>query len=148
MDRKNLPHHLPNMHHHSNSFYANCGMKFILVLNFQTIIIVIFLCYYIYYLETKEDKSNWCKNICNETNFIPHTTFTFMLQLKASLATILVYELLFGHGLKCGGKFKQCITRNKSSLNAALARIKIRHKVSNNLDLLPKKAITAGRKCS
>ncbi|EDO26614.1 predicted protein, partial [Nematostella vectensis] len=56
----------------------------------------------------------------------------------------LVYELLFGHGLKCGGKFKQSIARNKSSLQSALARVKIKAKVSRNKDLLPKSVQTAG----
>ncbi|XP_031565177.1 probable 28S rRNA (cytosine-C(5))-methyltransferase, partial [Actinia tenebrosa] len=65
-------------------------------------------------------------------------------QLKLSFALVLVYEFLFGHGLKCGGKFKQCISRNKSSLNSALARIKIREKVSSNADLLSTKTKVAG----
>ncbi|KAK3705446.1 hypothetical protein QZH41_019899 [Actinostola sp. cb2023] len=64
-------------------------------------------------------------------------------QLKYSLALVLVYECLFGRGLKCGGKFKQIVTRNKSSLNAALARLKIKAKVTRSIDLLPKKLITA-----
>lgn len=70
-----------------------------------------------------------------------------MKQLKNSLALVLVYECLFGQGMKCGGKFKQVITRNKSSLNAALARIKIKAKVTNNADLLPKNVLTAGILC-
>ncbi|EDO45380.1 predicted protein [Nematostella vectensis] len=65
-------------------------------------------------------------------------------QLKHSFALVLVYELLFGHGLKCGGKFKQSIARNKSSLQSALAKVKIKAKVSRNKDLLPKSVQTAG----
>ena len=70
--------------------------------------------------------------------------YIFYLQLKYSLALVLVYDCLFGQGLKCGGKFKQIITRNKSSLNAALARMKIKAKVTSNEELLPEKSTVAG----
>ena len=53
------------------------------------------------------------------------------------MALVLVYDFLFGRGLQVGGQLKQVITRNKTSLQAALARMKVREKVINNEDLLP-----------
>ena len=53
------------------------------------------------------------------------------------MALVLVYDFLFGRGLQVGGQLKQVITRNKTSLQAALARMKVREKVINNQDLLP-----------
>lgn len=51
---------------------------------------------------------------------------------------VLVYDFLFGHGLQLGGQLKQVINRNKTGLQAALARMKVKAKVVNNEDLLPK----------
>ncbi len=53
------------------------------------------------------------------------------------MAMILVYEALFGRGIQCGGKHRLAIKRHKSSLNAALVRMKIKKGVVNNKDLLP-----------
>ena len=53
------------------------------------------------------------------------------------MALVLVYDFLFGHGLRVGGHFKLVMTRNKTSLNAALARMKIKSQVVHNKDLLP-----------
>jgi putative methyltransferase len=53
------------------------------------------------------------------------------------MALVLVYDFLFGLGLQVGGQLKQVINRNKTSLQAALARMKVRAKVVNNEDLLP-----------
>ncbi len=53
------------------------------------------------------------------------------------MALVLVYDFLFGRGLQVGGQLKQVINRNKTSLHAALARMKVREKVVNNEDLLP-----------
>ncbi|XP_033642361.1 probable 28S rRNA (cytosine-C(5))-methyltransferase [Asterias rubens] len=57
--------------------------------------------------------------------------------LDRPMATILVYEALFGRGIQCGGKHRLAIKRHKSSLNAALVRMKIKMGVVNNKDLLP-----------
>ncbi|XP_028398087.1 probable 28S rRNA (cytosine-C(5))-methyltransferase [Dendronephthya gigantea] len=59
-------------------------------------------------------------------------------QLKYSMALVLVYDFLFGRGLQVGGQLKQVINRNKTSLQAALARMKVKAKVVNNEELLPK----------
>ncbi|KAM4886758.1 LOW QUALITY PROTEIN: 28S rRNA (cytosine-C(5))-methyltransferase [Sylvia borin] len=72
-----------------------------------------------------------------------------LLQAEKSapqLAKVLVYDLLFGQGLKCGGRWKALARRHRARLEAELARMKVRQKVSRNEDLLaPEKAVnTAG----
>ena len=54
------------------------------------------------------------------------------------MALVLVYDFLFGRGLQVGGQLKQVINRNKTCLQAALARMKVRAKVFKNEDLLPR----------
>ncbi|NXE29153.1 NSUN5 methyltransferase, partial [Ardeotis kori] len=49
---------------------------------------------------------------------------------------VLVYDLLFGKGLKCGGRWKALARRHRARLEAELARLKVRQKVSRNEDLL------------
>ncbi|NXD28704.1 NSUN5 methyltransferase, partial [Spelaeornis formosus] len=62
-------------------------------------------------------------------------------KLAPQLAKVLVYDLLFGKGLKCGGQWKALLRRHRARLEAELARMKVRHKVSRNEDLLaPEKA--------
>lgn len=57
---------------------------------------------------------------------------------------VLVYDLLFGKGLKCGGRWKALARRHRARLEAELARMKVRNKVSRNEDLLaPEKAESA-----
>ncbi|KAL6473292.1 hypothetical protein MHYP_G00194800 [Metynnis hypsauchen] len=58
-------------------------------------------------------------------------------KLRLSLAKVLVYDLLFGRGVKCGGSWKAMMVKHRSRLQAALARIKVKQKVSRNEDLLP-----------
>lgn len=50
---------------------------------------------------------------------------------------VLVYELLFGHGLRGGGRAKALVLKHRARLVAELARLKVRRKVSRNEDLLP-----------
>ncbi|NXM70352.1 NSUN5 methyltransferase, partial [Serilophus lunatus] len=57
-------------------------------------------------------------------------------KLPPQLAKVLVYDLLFGKGLKCGGQWKALARRHRARLQAELARLKVRHKVSRNEDLL------------
>ncbi|GAA6094108.1 probable 28S rRNA (cytosine-C(5))-methyltransferase [Tachysurus ichikawai] len=57
--------------------------------------------------------------------------------LRNNLAKVLVYDLLIGQGLKCGGSWKAMMLKHQSRLQAALARIKVKRKVSRNQDLLP-----------
>ncbi|NXW77762.1 NSUN5 methyltransferase, partial [Hirundo rustica] len=57
-------------------------------------------------------------------------------KLAPQLAKVLVYDLLFGKGLKCGGRWKALARRHRARLEAELARLKVRHKVSRNEDLL------------
>ncbi|XP_030648691.1 28S rRNA (cytosine-C(5))-methyltransferase [Chanos chanos] len=58
-------------------------------------------------------------------------------KLKVNLAKVLVYDLLIGHGVKCGGSWKAMMMKHKPRLQAALARMKVKQKVSRNQDLLP-----------
>lgn len=52
------------------------------------------------------------------------------------LPQVLVYDLLFGKGLKCGGRWKALARRHRARLEAELARLKVRRGVSRNEDLL------------
>ncbi|XP_066551524.1 28S rRNA (cytosine-C(5))-methyltransferase isoform X2 [Amia ocellicauda] len=54
-----------------------------------------------------------------------------------NVAKVLVYDLLFGQGVKCGGVWKALMTKHGPRLQAALARLKVKKKVSRNQDLLP-----------
>ncbi|XP_072325410.1 28S rRNA (cytosine-C(5))-methyltransferase isoform X3 [Scyliorhinus torazame] len=66
-------------------------------------------------------------------------------KLQINVAKVLVYDLLFGKGLKCGGSWKALIMKHRSQLKSALARLKVKRKVSCNEDLLETKASsTAG----
>ncbi|KAJ6655682.1 hypothetical protein lerEdw1_004735 [Lerista edwardsae] len=58
-------------------------------------------------------------------------------KLPPPLAKVLVYELLFGHGLRGGGRAKALVLKHRARLLAELARLKVRRKVSCNEDLLP-----------
>ncbi|XP_059721606.1 28S rRNA (cytosine-C(5))-methyltransferase isoform X2 [Haemorhous mexicanus] len=65
-------------------------------------------------------------------------------KLGPQLAKVLVYDLLFGKGLKCGGRWKALARRHRARLEAELARMKVRRKVSRNEDLLaPEKSVSA-----
>uniref|UniRef100_A0A8C8BJU3 28S rRNA (cytosine-C(5))-methyltransferase n=1 Tax=Otus sunia TaxID=257818 RepID=A0A8C8BJU3_9STRI len=58
---------------------------------------------------------------------------------------VLVYDLLFGKGLRCGGRWKALARRHRARLQAELARLKVRHKVSRDEDLLaPAQAASPG----
>lgn len=58
-------------------------------------------------------------------------------KLRIYLAKVLVYDLLMGQGLKCGGSWKAVMMKHRSRLQAALARMKVKQRVSKNEDLLP-----------
>ncbi|NWI16130.1 NSUN5 methyltransferase, partial [Crypturellus soui] len=57
-------------------------------------------------------------------------------KLSPHLAKVLVYDLLFGKGLKCGGRWKALARRHRARLQAELARLKVQRGVSRNEDLL------------
>ncbi|NXE82971.1 NSUN5 methyltransferase, partial [Cochlearius cochlearius] len=57
-----------------------------------------------------------------------------------SCPQVLVYDLLFGKGLKCGGRWKALARRHRARLEAELARLKVQQKVSRNEDLLAPRA--------
>ncbi|TMS16370.1 putative 28S rRNA (cytosine-C(5))-methyltransferase [Larimichthys crocea] len=66
-------------------------------------------------------------------------------KLRLPLAKVLVYDLLMGQGLKCGGSWKAMMMKHRSRLQAVLARMKVKQKVSNNEDLLPAKRPASSR---
>lgn len=60
-----------------------------------------------------------------------------------------MYDLLFGKGLKCGGRWKALARRHRPRLEGELARLKVRQKVSRNEDLLsPAQAAGPGGECA
>lgn len=85
--------------------------------------------------------------VCEAHRFSPvleeiiHSTKLLKLtKLRLPLAKVLVYDLLLGRGLKCGGSWKAALLKNRPRLQAALARIKVRQGVSDNQDLIPASA--------
>ncbi|XP_023283115.1 probable 28S rRNA (cytosine-C(5))-methyltransferase [Seriola lalandi dorsalis] len=75
--------------------------------------------------------SSVLRELIESTKLLKHT------KLKMHLAMVLVYDLVMGQGLKCGGSWKSTMMKHRSRLQAELARIKIKQKVSRNEDLLP-----------
>ncbi|KAG1970301.1 probable 28S rRNA (cytosine-C(5))-methyltransferase [Pimephales promelas] len=75
--------------------------------------------------------SSVLQEIINSTKLLKET------KLRIHLAKVLVYDLLIGRGVKCGGAWKSMMLKHRSRLQSALARIKIKKKVSRNQDLLP-----------
>ncbi|XP_055731065.1 probable 28S rRNA (cytosine-C(5))-methyltransferase [Salvelinus fontinalis] len=67
---------------------------------------------------------------------IESTKILKQTKIKMNLAKVLVYDLVIGKGLKCGGAWKALMMKHHSRLQAALARMKIKQKVSRNQDLL------------
>lgn len=45
-----------------------------------------------------------------------------LFQLSQELALVLVYDLLFGKGVKCGGPLKQYITNHKKELQLSVTK--------------------------
>ncbi|TPX58127.1 hypothetical protein PhCBS80983_g03355 [Powellomyces hirtus] len=58
-------------------------------------------------------------------------------KLKTGVATVLVYDFLFGRGLQTGGTYKEIIMKHKTRLQAELAKFKIKRKVKDNKELIP-----------
>ncbi|XP_047467297.1 probable 28S rRNA (cytosine-C(5))-methyltransferase [Mugil cephalus] len=75
--------------------------------------------------------SSILEEIIESTKLLKHT------KLGMPLAKVLVYDLLMGRGLKCGGSWKALMMKHRSRLQAELARMKVKQKVSKNQDLLP-----------
>jgi putative methyltransferase len=59
------------------------------------------------------------------------------LQNKKHLVRVMVYDLLFGKGIQGGGRTKKLLLKYKTSLEAALVRLKIKARVSDVHHLLP-----------
>ncbi|KAF6735502.1 putative 28S rRNA (cytosine-C(5))-methyltransferase [Oryzias melastigma] len=73
-------------------------------------------------------------------DIIESTKLLKQTKLKLHLAKVLVYDLLMGQGLKCGGSFKSTMMKHRPRLQAELARMKVKRKVSRNEELLPVEA--------
>lgn len=83
--------------------------------------------------------------VCETQKFSPileeiieSTKLVKQTKLKMPLAKVLVYDLLMGQGLKCGGSWKAVMMKHRGRLQSVLARMKVKQKVSKNEDLLPK----------
>ncbi|KAL4647668.1 putative 28S rRNA (cytosine-C(5))-methyltransferase [Arapaima gigas] len=70
-------------------------------------------------------------------DIITSTKLLKQTKLRMSLAKVLVYDFMIGQGLKCGGSWKAMMVKHRPRLQAALARLKVKKKVSSNQDLLP-----------
>ncbi|XP_012732746.2 probable 28S rRNA (cytosine-C(5))-methyltransferase [Fundulus heteroclitus] len=81
--------------------------------------------------------SSVLQEIIEATKLLKHT------KLKMPLAKVLVYDVLIGRGLKCGGAWKAKLMKQRPRLQAELARMKVRRKVSRNEDLLPASVLRA-----
>lgn len=68
---------------------------------------------------------------------IESTKLLKQTKLRMPLAKVLVYDLLLGQGVKCGGSWKTMMMKHRPRLQAVLARMKVKKKVSRNEDLLP-----------
>ncbi|XP_032377180.1 28S rRNA (cytosine-C(5))-methyltransferase [Etheostoma spectabile] len=75
--------------------------------------------------------SSILEEIIESTKLLKHT------KIRIHLAKVLVYDLLLGQGLKCGGSWKTLMMKHRSRLQAVLARMKVKQKVSSNEGLLP-----------
>lgn len=71
------------------------------------------------------------QKIIESTKLLKHT------KLRMPLAKVLVYDLLMGQGLKCGGSWKVVMMKHRPRMQAELARMKVKQNVSRNEDLLP-----------
>ncbi|XP_077465943.1 28S rRNA (cytosine-C(5))-methyltransferase [Stigmatopora argus] len=68
---------------------------------------------------------------------IVSTKLLKLTKLKMHLAKVLVFDLVMGQGLKCGGSWKTLLLKHRCRLQSELARMKVKRKVSRNEDLLP-----------
>lgn len=56
------------------------------------------------------------------------------------MACVLVYDYLFGGGLRCGGKLKSTIFRHKTQLKSAVERLKVKRGVTTKRELIAPKS--------
>lgn len=52
---------------------------------------------------------------------------------------LMVYDLLFGRGIQCGGPLKAMLQAHKAQLKEELAKVKAREKVTSDADLIPER---------
>ncbi|XP_041859360.1 probable 28S rRNA (cytosine-C(5))-methyltransferase [Melanotaenia boesemani] len=78
--------------------------------------------------------SSILQEIIESTKLLKHT------KLKMHMAKVLAYDMLMGQGVKCGGSWKAMMMKHRPRLQAELARMKVKRKVSRNEDLLPASA--------
>lgn len=76
-------------------------------------------------------------------------SYSSYLQLKRSLALVLIHDLLFtkrGITVRNEVPLKQCVMRHQARLKAELIKIKIKRGVTSNEDLVSQKVKDAGKK--
>ncbi|KAM8976502.1 28S rRNA (cytosine-C(5))-methyltransferase [Pelodytes ibericus] len=71
------------------------------------------------------------EDIINSSEFLKRD-----VKMTVNLAKLVVYDLLFGKGIQCGGRLKAVVLAHRTRLRAELARLKVRKKVSSNKDLV------------
>ncbi|MBN3293924.1 NSUN5 methyltransferase, partial [Polypterus senegalus] len=83
--------------------------------------------------------------VCNTLKYsdvleevISGTSLVKEKKVKVNIVKVLVYDHLFGRGLKCGGGWKNLIMKHHVRLQASLAKLKVKRKVCQNEDLLQK----------
>lgn len=54
-----------------------------------------------------------------------------LVQLSFHLCMVLVYDVLFGKGVQCGGKIKQAIHRHKTELKSVLSELDLAQYIPN-----------------
>ncbi|CAH1772808.1 unnamed protein product [Owenia fusiformis] len=59
-----------------------------------------------------------------------------LLAKSETITLVLLYDFLFGRGIQTGGQFKKALLNHKAALQAELARLKVKAKVTKNEDLL------------
>eukprot|EP00842_Homolaphlyctis_polyrhiza_P006925 jgi/Hompol1/821/HPOL_002434-RA len=58
-------------------------------------------------------------------------------KIPQALSLVLVYDLLFGKGVKAAGKYKAAMLKHRTRLLSELAKIKVKRKCRSNEELIP-----------
>jgi len=59
------------------------------------------------------------------------------------VASLMVYDLLFGRGIQCGGPLKAALQTHKAKLKEELVKVKAREKAASDEDLIPERVRNA-----
>ena len=97
------------------------------------------------YQDKVKDKKKLLALICGTLKFLPiindiikaSNLLVTEKRLDKHIAILMVYQLLFFKGSLNWSKLKPTVKKHQTRLRAELAKLKIKHKVSRNEDLLP-----------